>query len=261
MGIPHPEHPVWRRLVNEEVPFRPSFLGARMFLANARADRRRPDGGGRTGVQVERLRDLYAQNQECRSARQDLAALRMSEIFMADSDCGGWFKRERSDRSVDLPSPDHPGWHCLVIGDVPFQPSFLGARVYLAHARAKLRQPGGGSRMAAHAGQLRALYARNAECGSVQLDLARMVMTTAARRRPSTARRRRKGYTLMVVAVDGGGEHALPADAVTRDEPAAGINGPYIPLAFRLHGDVFYVSGARWPELEGMALSLRAPGL
>ena len=305
MNIPRPDHPVWRRLVTGEVLFQPSFLGACMFLANVRADRRRR--GVRTALHMEQLRTLYARNQDCNSVRQDLAALRMNEIFMADPDCGGWFKEEARSSGMSIPPPDHPVWQRLVSGAVLFQPSFLGACMLLAHLRADLQQPsplpalppeGGGlgrgmpgdERGAVlHMRQLRALYANNVECGSVQRDLVRLRMneiftadsdcgawfhaeresvqrdllrlrmSIAARGRSAAAARRRpKFYTMTVVAADGGGEYELPADTVTRDEPAAGTRGPYVPLAFRPQGDVFYVCTARWSQLAGMPLRLQS---
>jgi len=77
-------------------------------------------------------------------------------------------------------------------------------------------------------------------------------------------------YTMTVVEVNGGREHDLPADTVTRDLPldwglrqetAApaldwGVDGrgPLVPLAFRPHRDVFHVASRRWPGLAGKAL-------
>jgi hypothetical protein len=61
-------------------------------------------------------------------------------------------------------------------------------------------------------------------------------------------------YVLSVVEVQGGREHVLPADTVTRDTVHAG--GPIVPLAFRAHHEVFFVSGERWRALSGKELSL-----
>jgi hypothetical protein len=258
LGIPAPDHPVWHRLVTGEALFQPTFLGACMLLTHARADRRLPGGESEAALHTGQLRTLYAQNMECDSVQRDLARLRTSEIFAADPDCGGWFRAEgRPRRAVDIPPADHPVWQELVTGDVRFQPSFLGASLLLAHVRAELRQPGRSSCTALHPGQLRALYAHNVECGSVQRDILRLLVSRAPRGRPPS-RRRRKGYTMRVVALAGGGEHDLPADTVTRDEPAPGRPGPYVPLAFRLLGDVFYVHSPRWSALEGIPLCLKS---
>ncbi|OFX24982.1 MAG: hypothetical protein A2V77_24250 [Anaeromyxobacter sp. RBG_16_69_14] len=91
---PPPDHPVWRRLVSGEVLFRPSFLGACMFLARARADLQRQPGG-RTPIAVytEQLSTLYVQNMDCGSVLRDLVKVRMNEISAVDPDCMGWFKR------------------------------------------------------------------------------------------------------------------------------------------------------------------------
>jgi hypothetical protein len=255
LNIPPPEHPVWHRLVNGELPFQPSFLGACMLLTHVRADGRRP-GGERRAVQ---LRALYAQNRHSGSARSDLVRLRVNEIFTADPDCSGWFREEaRSERVAEVPPADHPVWRGLVTGEETFQPSFLGACMLLAHVRADLRQPGGRSRAGVHVGQLRSLYAHNVECGSVQRDLLRLRAGAGACGRPAApARGRRVSYMIPVVAIDGR-EHHLPADTVTRDEPTPGPRGPYIPLAFRVRGEVFYVCTARWSELAGVALRLES---
>ncbi|BDG03378.1 hypothetical protein [Anaeromyxobacter oryzae] len=64
-------------------------------------------------------------------------------------------------------------------------------------------------------------------------------------------------YTVFVLEVESGREHALPADAVTVDEPVREGCGPLVPLGFRSRDDVFYVRHERWPELEGRALRVR----
>jgi hypothetical protein len=85
------------------------------------------------------------------------------------------------------------------------------------------------------------------------------------------------GYTMKVVEIEGASEHELPADTVTRDSPPrspsqalaspgrqaaeaarACAHGPLLPLAFRPRDDVFYVDTARWPDLVGKALRLKA---
>jgi hypothetical protein len=75
-------------------------------------------------------------------------------------------------------------------------------------------------------------------------------------------------YTMLVVDAMDGRVHGLPADTVTRDtwSTARGAGGPLLPLGFRSAEDVFFVSGDRWPELDGKPLrlasaapSLRAP--
>jgi hypothetical protein len=67
------------------------------------------------------------------------------------------------------------------------------------------------------------------------------------------------GYTMRVVEVDSGQEHELPADAVTRDH--AGALAPLIPLGFRAHDAVFFVSSQRWPELMDRPLRTAAAAL
>lgn len=74
---------------------------------------------------------------------------------------------------------------------------------------------------------------------------------------------RAMAYTMRVLEVESGSEHVLPADTVTRDTPQAvdpprsgsgPSQGPILPLAFRARDDTFYVTAARWPELQGKAL-------
>jgi hypothetical protein len=182
----------------------------------------------------------------------------VNEIFTVDADCGGWFHEETPPGGMNIPLPDHPVWKGLVTGELPFQPSFLGACMYLTRVRAELRQRVDKNRTALHSGRLRALYAHNSECKSAQRDLIRLTWMSAASRERSAAaaRTRPKKYTMTVVSADGS-EHDLPADTVTRDEPAPGTRGPYVPLAFRPQGDVFYVCSARWSELAGLALRLK----
>lgn len=69
---------------------------------------------------------------------------------------------------------------------------------------------------------------------------------------------RAESYSVKVVGLDGS-EHEIPADTVTREEPAPASRGPYVPLAFRAARDVFYVWSERWPELAGKALRLKFP--
>jgi hypothetical protein len=63
-------------------------------------------------------------------------------------------------------------------------------------------------------------------------------------------------YTVNVVEVETGENHALPADAVTYDTPPSERTrrGSLVPLGFRSRSDVFYVRNCRWPELAGRAL-------
>jgi hypothetical protein len=66
-------------------------------------------------------------------------------------------------------------------------------------------------------------------------------------------------YTMPVVEVESGREHRLPADAVTRDASRpVRSQGPILPLAFRPRAEAFYVTSARWPDLAGKALRLKA---
>lgn len=93
-NIPPPDHPVWRRLVSGEVLFQPSFLGACMFLARARADlQEQPEGRTRIALYTEQLSTLYVQNMDSGSVQRDLVKVRMNEISAVDPDCMGWFKR------------------------------------------------------------------------------------------------------------------------------------------------------------------------
>ena len=101
----------------------------------------------------------------------------------------------RSGGVRNIPPPDHPVWRRLVSGEVLFEPSHLGACMFLARARADLQQPGGGTRIALHMGQLRVLYAQNMDCGSVQRDLVKVRMNEIAAVAPDCAGwfRRRTG--------------------------------------------------------------------
>jgi hypothetical protein len=82
----------------------------------------------------------------------------------------------RSGGVRNIPPPDHPVWRRLVSGEVPFQPSFLGACMFLARARTDLQQPGGGTDIGLYTGQLSVLYVQNMDCGSVQRDLVKVRM-------------------------------------------------------------------------------------
>jgi predicted regulator of Ras-like GTPase activity (Roadblock/LC7/MglB family) len=72
--IPPADHPRWIALVTGKVQFKPSFLAARMFLASARLE------VGKSGANPELirkyaagLRDMFAENADSPSVRQDLA--------------------------------------------------------------------------------------------------------------------------------------------------------------------------------------------
>jgi predicted regulator of Ras-like GTPase activity (Roadblock/LC7/MglB family) len=74
MQIPPADHPRWAELVTGKVPFKPSFLAARMFLASARME------VGKRGANPELikkyaagLRDMFAENADSSNVRQDLA--------------------------------------------------------------------------------------------------------------------------------------------------------------------------------------------
>ncbi len=107
--IPPPDHPVWRRLVSGEVPFQPSFLGACMFLARARADLQQPGGRAHIGLYMGQLSGLYVQNMDCGSVQRDLVKVRMNEISAVDPDCTGWFKRGTAGTPAGVrPAPPRP---------------------------------------------------------------------------------------------------------------------------------------------------------
>ena len=59
-----------------------------------------------------------------------------------------------------------------------------------------------------------------------------------------------------MVEIASGTEHEIPADAVTRDVRAPAAHGPLVPLAFRPHGDAFFLLGDRWAEFSGKPLRL-----
>lgn len=60
-------------------------------------------------------------------------------------------------------------------GKVPYQPSFLAARMFVVRVRMALARSGAQpDAVRKHAGELRELFAQNADCRSVQQDLARI---------------------------------------------------------------------------------------
>jgi len=62
-----------------------------------------------------------------------------------------------------------------VTGKTQIQFSFLGARMFMVRAQLELRNGGGTPEMTRKcAEQLRQLFAQNAECNSVQQDLAKI---------------------------------------------------------------------------------------
>ncbi len=76
MQVPAAAHPAWIDLLTGKSQHQPAFLAARMLLVRARMEVLK------TGSQPEtvrkyaaELRDLFAQNADCRSAQQDLAKI------------------------------------------------------------------------------------------------------------------------------------------------------------------------------------------
>ena len=76
---------------------------------------------------------------------------------------------------MQVPPASHPTWSSLVTGKSPHQPVFLAARMFIVRASMELRNSGGKPETVRKcAEQLRELFAQNAECGSVQQDLAKL---------------------------------------------------------------------------------------
>ena len=76
MQVPAAAHPAWSDLLTGKSQHQPSFLAARMLVVRARMDvlktGSRPEAVRRYATE---LRELFAQNADCRSAQQDLAKI------------------------------------------------------------------------------------------------------------------------------------------------------------------------------------------
>ncbi len=85
--VPPASHPQWIRLVTGKTPFRPSFVLARMFLASTRME------VGRSGANPKlirqyaaKLHELFEENSDSPSVRQDLARMKIEISSGGDTD-------------------------------------------------------------------------------------------------------------------------------------------------------------------------------
>lgn len=76
---------------------------------------------------------------------------------------------------MQVPAAAHPTWTDLVTGKAKFEPAFLAARMFIVRVRMEVLKPGVSPELIRkHATGLRELLAQNAECASVQQDLAKI---------------------------------------------------------------------------------------
>jgi len=79
--VPPANHPKWIELVTGKTPFRPSFVLARMFLASTRMEIGRSGANPKLIRQyAAKLHELFAENSDSPSVRQDLARIMKVEI-------------------------------------------------------------------------------------------------------------------------------------------------------------------------------------
>ena len=76
---------------------------------------------------------------------------------------------------MQIPPAAHPTWADLVTGKVKFEPSFLAARMFIVRVRMEVGKAGAKPELIRkHATGLRDLLAQNADCASVQQDIAKI---------------------------------------------------------------------------------------
>ncbi len=76
---------------------------------------------------------------------------------------------------MQIPPAAHPTWADLVTGKVKFEPSFLAARMFIVRVRMEVGKAGAKPELIRkHATGLRDLFAQNADCASVQQDVAKV---------------------------------------------------------------------------------------
>jgi predicted regulator of Ras-like GTPase activity (Roadblock/LC7/MglB family) len=87
MQVPPADHPKWIELVTGKMPFRPSFLLARMFLASARTEVGRSGANPKLIQQyAAKLHELFVENTDSASVRQDLARLKIKISLGEETD-------------------------------------------------------------------------------------------------------------------------------------------------------------------------------
>jgi hypothetical protein len=87
MQVPPADHPKWIELVTGKMPFRPSFLLARMFLASARTEVGRSGANPKLIQQyAAKLHELFVENTDSASVRQDLARLKIKISWGEETD-------------------------------------------------------------------------------------------------------------------------------------------------------------------------------
>jgi hypothetical protein len=73
--IPPPAHPAWRDILTGRLSYQPTFLGARVLVMRFRVNTAGKANPDTMRVYADELRQLYEQNRESPSARQDLAKI------------------------------------------------------------------------------------------------------------------------------------------------------------------------------------------
>jgi predicted regulator of Ras-like GTPase activity (Roadblock/LC7/MglB family) len=87
MQVPPADHPKWIELVTGKMPFRPSFLLARMFLASARTEVGRSGANPKLIQQyAAKLHELFVENTDSANVRQDLARLKIKISLGEETD-------------------------------------------------------------------------------------------------------------------------------------------------------------------------------
>ena len=76
---------------------------------------------------------------------------------------------------MQVPPSSNPGWSNLVLGKARGEPSFLAARMFIVRSRLDLGKSNNNpDKVRKYASELREIFAQNAECQSVQQDLAKL---------------------------------------------------------------------------------------
>ncbi len=76
---------------------------------------------------------------------------------------------------TQVPPATHPTWSKLLTGETKYRPAFLAARMFIVRASMELRSSGGKPETVRKCAEhLRELFMQNADCDSVQRDLAKL---------------------------------------------------------------------------------------
>ncbi len=76
---------------------------------------------------------------------------------------------------MQVPPASNPGWSNLLTGKARGEPTFLAARMFIVRSRLELGKSNNNpEKLRKFAAELREIFAQNAECNSVQQDLAKL---------------------------------------------------------------------------------------